>query len=513
MRGLLFGLLLAGALSQAQAQVRSSANYAIGADSVGGGGGTSASANYVQQGSVSIAFATPPMVGTNYRMSPGLLPMEQSVSLSVAPPALAFGNQAVGTSSPGQAVTLTNGGNAAVSLTSISLIGANPLDFSQSNACGSSLAVGASCVVNVFFAPQSLGAKGAALAVTSNSPGSPQLVSLSGTGTGTAGLGVSPGLLTFGAQAVGTSSAAQPVTVQNNGSAPATFSSIATTGDFTQTNNCGSTLAASASCTVSVTFSPAANGTRTGTLTISSNDPAGPQSVSLSGVGGVVIAPALVPGFNLVGNGTTSALNVAAFFGSVDAPVSGVTSNIDAVWAWDAATGTWMFHTPQLTAAQSAAYATTHGFEPLTSIAAGRGYWVSALVPFTLAMPAGAPFTYGLVNFSVPPLAHGFNLLSIGGTMSPSQFNVNVGAPPAPGTVPNNFNALWAWDAVRQAWYFYTPQFEQAGSPFTNCSYTASQHFLDFGGCAPANAAPSVPGAPAPALNLQPGLGFWVDLF
>jgi hypothetical protein len=81
------------------------------------------------------------------------------------------------------------------------------------------------------------------------------------------------------------------------------------------------------------------------------------------------------------------------------------------------------------------------------------------------------------------------------------------------GAVPDNFKALWTWDASRTKWYFYSPQLEQLGAPFTNCQYAAANHYLDFGDCAAANAAAWVPNPPAPALSLTPGLGFWVEKF
>jgi len=91
--------------------------------------------------------------------------------------------------------------------------------------------------------------------------------------------------LAFGSQPVGTPSAAQVVTLTNNTSSSATINSIATTGDFAQTNICGSSLDAGASCTIDVTFTPTATGTRMGTLTVNDNAPGSPHTVGLSGTG------------------------------------------------------------------------------------------------------------------------------------------------------------------------------------------------------------------------------------
>ena len=75
------------------------------------------------------------------------------------------------------------------------------------------------------------------------------------------------------------------VTLSNTGTAPLSISGISTTGSFQQTNNCGTQLAAGANCSISVTFSPTAAGTQTGTLAVADNAAQSPQSVALSGVG------------------------------------------------------------------------------------------------------------------------------------------------------------------------------------------------------------------------------------
>ena len=80
---------------------------------------------------------------------------------------------------------------------------------------------------------------------------------------------LSPTSLNFDSQLVGTTSAAQPVTLSNSGNALLTINDISTSGDYAQTNDCASSLAAGASCTINVTFTPTASGSRSGMLTIS----------------------------------------------------------------------------------------------------------------------------------------------------------------------------------------------------------------------------------------------------
>jgi hypothetical protein len=106
-----------------------------------------------------------------------------------------------------------------------------------------------------------------------------------GGGSPSATLSTDPSSLTFASQAVNTTSAAQAVTVTNTGTAAASVSSIAVSGDFLQNNTCAGSIGAGASCTINVSFRPTASGSRTGTLTITSNATNSPTTVALSGTG------------------------------------------------------------------------------------------------------------------------------------------------------------------------------------------------------------------------------------
>lgn len=125
--------------------------------------------------------------------------------------------------------------------------------------------------------------------------------------------------LIFAAQQVGTTSAAQHVTVTNAGNAAMNISSIVSSGDFAQTNNCGTGLAAGASCTLNVTFTPTATGTRTGALTITDSAAGSPHSIQLSGTATTGPPPA-APDFTLSlapGSSTITAGQSASFTLSV----------------------------------------------------------------------------------------------------------------------------------------------------------------------------------------------------
>jgi len=87
-------------------------------------------------------------------------------------------------------------------------------------------------------------------------------------------------------QGINTASAPQPATLTNGGQSDITISSVTTSGPFTQANNCGATVTAGASCTITVTFQPTASGPQKGTLTVV--DSAGTQTAALSGMGTVM---------------------------------------------------------------------------------------------------------------------------------------------------------------------------------------------------------------------------------
>jgi len=353
-----------------------------------------------------------------------------SPTLSASSSALSFGNEALGSTSAAQSVTVSNTGGAAASISSVTV----PSGFSQTNTCGSSLAVGSSCTVSVTFTPTASQSYTGNLAVNSNATNNPLNVALSGAGissstnlapsgtltasssasgypasnandgntstywesldgsaypqtltanlgqayslgsvtltlppstawstrtetlsvlgsnndsswttlvasagytfnpatgntvsfnlpassnyqylqlsftantgwsaaqvsefeifpasggttTQSATLSANPTSVSFGNETVGSDTSAQSVTVSNTGNAAASISSVAVPSGFSQTNTCGSSLAAGASCTVSVTFAPSAAQSYSGNLTVSSNATNSPLNVALTGTG------------------------------------------------------------------------------------------------------------------------------------------------------------------------------------------------------------------------------------
>jgi hypothetical protein len=192
---------------------------------------------------------------------------------------LTFPSLQIGQTSPQQTVTLTNNGNATLNLTNIAITG----DYAQTNDCPAQLGVGSICTFTITFTPTAGGARNGTLVLTDNAPDSPQTITLTGSGYVTTTT-ISPASLTFSNQSVGSTSAAQTVTITNTGANAMTVSGVIPSGDFAQTNQC-STIAINQSCTINVTFTPTAAGSRTGTLTISDNAQGNPHTVALSGTG------------------------------------------------------------------------------------------------------------------------------------------------------------------------------------------------------------------------------------
>ena len=207
----------------------------------------------------------------------------------LSPTSLAFGNQNIGIASAAKTVTLSNTGAAALNILSIWLGGTNSSDFAVATTCGSVLAAGANCTVSITFSPAAVGSRTASLMFTDSVASSPQSVSLTGTGTQPANTSFNSASVTFGNQNVGTPSAPATVTLTNTGTGALSISSIALTGtnapDFAMTTTCGSTLAAGVSCSVTLTFSPSAAGTRSASLTFTDGAASSPQSVALTGTG------------------------------------------------------------------------------------------------------------------------------------------------------------------------------------------------------------------------------------
>jgi uncharacterized repeat protein (TIGR03803 family) len=231
-------------------------------------------------------------INDNAAKSPQAVPLSGTgvPPATLTPTSASFGSVPEGIPSVAKNFTLKNNQPTALSISSIGFTGANAGDFSHAGTCGTSLAARASCTLSVTFTPSLIGAEAATLAVNDNAPTPYNTLTASLTGTGIAQASASPASLTFAAQKVGTTSAAKSVTLTNNLSTAITFSGVSFSGsdagDFSSpSNTCGGSVAAKSHCTISVTFTPGATGTRTATLNANDGANNSPQTVALSGTG------------------------------------------------------------------------------------------------------------------------------------------------------------------------------------------------------------------------------------
>jgi hypothetical protein len=186
--------------------------------------------------------------------------------LQISPTSLSFGVVVLGSQSSAQAETLTNNGGSELAISSIMIGGSNAADFSQTNTCPSALSASATCSVEITFTPSQLGPRVASIVISDNGVDGPQTLSLTGDG-GDSGPNatLSPTSLSFSDQDVGTTppwylpsrppSAAQAITLSNYGTATLDIAEISASANFGETNNCNTTLASGASCTVNTSNS------------------------------------------------------------------------------------------------------------------------------------------------------------------------------------------------------------------------------------------------------------------
>ena len=204
---------------------------------------------------------------------------------SLTPLSLNFGGQIIAIPSAPQTITLSN--NNPTTLSGIQIQSSNP-DFMLTNTCGATLAAGGSCAIQVAFEPHAGGAESGTITEVDSSR--TQQVMLTGIGY-LPNITLAPGTLNFGVVGLQVSSAAQTLLLTNGSTGTLTGISIAASGAFAESNNCGTSLGPEATCTVSVVFLPAAAGIQSGTATVSSADSV-PITAQLTGTGiGFQLAP------------------------------------------------------------------------------------------------------------------------------------------------------------------------------------------------------------------------------
>jgi hypothetical protein len=296
-----FGNVAVGATSSRNLSITNTGTTSLVITSIAGTGNfqssNCASATITPNGSctVSVSFS-PPSTGSNtgsLTITDNASNSPQVVSLSgtgvpavtFSPPSLMFPNQATGTASVAENISVINEQTVPLNITSVTTTGS----FTATS-CPATIAALTSCVISVTFTPSVLGTNTGTLVVTDSSNNSPQSVSL--TGTGVQPVTFSQVGISFGNQVVNTTSSAKSLTLTNNQSTPLNISSITATADFTA-GSCATPIPAYGTCAISVTFGPPTTGNVTGTLTVTDGASTSPQTASLSGTG--VLSVSLSP--------------------------------------------------------------------------------------------------------------------------------------------------------------------------------------------------------------------------
>lgn len=229
--------------------------------------------------------------------------------LQVSPAALAFPASAVGQADPTQALTLTNSGGTAITVTT-AISGANAGDYTTDAPASITLAPAATATVHVGFTPGAGGTRAATISFAHGGDNSPTPVALSGTGLAPAHLTLSATTLPFADTIVG-STATLPLTLTNSGGISLTYAAALAgrgAGDYALTGAASGSISPGASLTLSVAFTPSQIGSRPAILTLTTNADNGPTTpVALSGVGRASRNPVVV-----MGNAGGSPVNAAA---------------------------------------------------------------------------------------------------------------------------------------------------------------------------------------------------------
>ena len=224
---------------------------------------------------------------------------QPAVSLSTN--ALAYGSLNEGEQSASQQVTVTNTGSATLSISSIAVTGTNASSFLfgntgyiYPNGCGTTLAVGASCVIHGHFAPIAVGPLAAAVSIADNAPNSPQTITVGGTGIAAPVVNLSAASIDYGSVNEFQQSASKYVVLENTGDAPLEIASITVAGRnptsfvfadtaYAYPHGCGPVVPARSGCWIHGHFLPVAAGALEATVKIVDNAAGSPQKIVVTG--------------------------------------------------------------------------------------------------------------------------------------------------------------------------------------------------------------------------------------
>ncbi|WP_238398437.1 choice-of-anchor D domain-containing protein [Edaphobacter sp. 12200R-103] len=237
-------------------------------------------------------------------------------AITPSPTALSYADQAVGTASAPISITITNSGNAPLTVSridiSLSALALGPqAEFFETNTCTDSpLPAGQSCTISASFAPAATGDRSATMTIFANIAGGQVTIPLSGKGTPGSPVVLTPLFVDYGTVDVNAGSAVQNVTISNTATFDIALGTPAVSGDYRiSANTCTGLLKPASGCTVGIVFTPTASGVRSGSLNVTANG--SNLTASLTGRGVLPATDGLAPAqltFAAQPLGTSSAL-------------------------------------------------------------------------------------------------------------------------------------------------------------------------------------------------------------
>ena len=360
---------------------------------------------------------------------------------------------------PGQSIVIANTGGSTATLSSVGITGGASDYKIVANTCGASLTpantTGDSCTVSITFTPSASGGRGGVFTV-SGSAGA-QTAQLSGTGQSQATDTLSPSSLSFNSATVGTpASAAQQLTVTMTNNGDQAVLSIAvqsSSAEFIAANNCGTTLAGHASCSIVVSFVPTSLGPQSGTLSVSDTIAQGPsaaphtQQVTLTGTGTAPAATAFTSpttinfGYYAAGSSDPN-LYIVTVTNKGAAAVTGLQSSITGDFSIQTATsnpcGTTLaigascnvaveFAPTQVNQRTGTLTVSGSNLTPLAVALAGNG------AAFQMSGPATALISGGQTSTSIP-----ISIASVNGSSGPVSLTCSVSPSTATCSIPSS---------------------------------------------------------------------------
>jgi len=171
-------------------------------------------------------------------------------------------------------------------------------------------------------------------------------------------------------------------------------------------------------------------------------------------------------GWNLIGNGTDQAISASAVFGDSSQYVS--------VWKWNSTTNTWAFYSPKLSASDLKTYATSKGYEVLTTINSKEGFWVNANLGGAISS-TGISQTGALLQAT--DLKNGWNLVASADGKTPAELNTSLSSSFSAANL--SMTSAWAWEPTSASWKFYAPSLD-AQSSTALADYVKSKNYQLF---------------------------------